>query len=86
MRESSEKCLNRDCNFIGGDYYSLTGEFSLFHSRRPKAFSLSLLNLLIFTALINAHSNYGLIEITVSYFIKNPLFESFQMGVHRLVS
>lgn len=57
-----------------------------FHSKRPKAFSLSLLNVLIFTALINAHSNYSLIEITVSYFIRNPLFESFQMGVHRLVS
>lgn len=57
-----------------------------FHSKRPKAFtlSLSLLTLLISTALINAHSNYSLMEITVSYFIRNPLFESFQMGVHRL--
>lgn len=60
-----------------------------FHSKRPEAFlsvSPSLLILPIPTALINACSNYSLIEITVSYFIRNPLFDSFQMRVQILVS
>lgn len=38
--------------------------------------------------LINVRCNYrySLIKTSVSYFIRTHLFESFQMGVHRLVS
>ena len=52
-----------------------------FRSKGPNAFSLCAPHsLLISTAPINAASNYALIEITVSCIIRNPRFESFQMG------
>lgn len=61
-----------------------------FHSKRLEAFctfyTLSLTTRHISALLINACSNYSSIEMMVSYFIRNPLFESFQMRVHRLVS
>lgn len=57
-----------------------------FHSKMPKAFSLhSFCSFSQSKELINARGNYSLVEIRVSYFIRNHLFDSFQMRVHRVV-
>lgn len=57
-----------------------------FHSKMPKAFSLhSFGSFSQSKELINARGNYSLVEIRVSYFIRNHLFDSFQMRVHRVV-
>lgn len=58
----------------------------LFCQKGPKLAASLCLALLISAALINARGNYRLIRTTVSSFIRNHPFESFQMGVHRLVS
>lgn len=57
-------------------------DFSLKKAQSSQSLRLVLL---ISTALINARSNYSLIKTTVSYFIRNHPFESFQLGAHRLV-
>lgn len=38
MSESSEKCLDSDCNFIGGDYHSLEQMSSRFSFKKAKSF------------------------------------------------
>lgn len=57
-----------------------------FHSKTPKALSpRSFCSVSQHKELINARRNYSLVEIRVSYFIRNHLFDSFQMRARGIV-